>query len=336
MSVYIIGEAGVNHDGDINKAKLLVDIAKDAGCNCVKFQTFKTENIVTEYAKKADYQLKNTNSNESQYKMLKTLELGYDDFYELKNYCNEKSIDFLSSPFDFESVDLLESIGVDAYKLSSGEITNMPLLRYVAKKQKKIILSTGMSTMDEVESAVGWIKETGNNEITLLHCTSNYPADFSSVNMKAMLSMKYRFDLPVGYSDHTNGTEIPVLAVAYGAQIIEKHFTYDKKAYGPDHKASLEPGQLKQMVEQIRNVEKAIGNGVKNPTDEELSTRIAARKSIVWAKNMDKGETIKLDDLCFKRPGNGIPPYMIDELIGKKTTRRCYKDDCVKKEEYIY
>ena len=335
MPSYIIGEAGVNHDGDINKAKLLIDIAKESGCNCVKFQTFKTENIVTKNAKKADYQVNNTNNNESQYNMLKRLELGYEDFYELKHYCDEKNIDFLSSPFDFESVDLLEKIGVNAYKLSSGEITNKPLIKYVAKKQKKVILSTGMSTMDEVEAAVNWIKEENNFDIVLLHCTSNYPADYSSVNMKAMIAMKEKFDLPVGYSDHTEGIAIPILATAFGSVVIEKHFTYDKNADGPDHKASLEPEELKQMVAEIRKVESAIGNGIKCPTNEELSTKIAARKSIVWLKDIDENTIIRLDDLCIKRPGDGIPPYMIEDLVGKKTTRKCYKDNCVKKEDYI-
>lgn len=335
MAVYIIGEAGVNHDGDIKKAKLLIDIAKDAGCDCVKFQTFKTENIVTYNAPKAKYQIENTNNSDSQYEMLKKLELDYLEFVELKRYCDEQKIDFLSSPFDFESVDLLEKLGVDTYKLSSGEITNMPLLKYVAGKQKRIILSTGMSTMDEVERAVGWIKQEKNNNIVLMHCTSNYPAGYSTVNMKAMISMKEKFNLPVGYSDHTKGIEIPIMAVSYGAEIIEKHFTYDINAIGPDHKASLSPKQLKQMVSSIRNVEAAVGDGIKAPSDEEMSTRIAARKSLVWADDMEENDIIDVSNLTIKRPGDGIPPYMIDSLKGKRTRKKCLKDNSVKKGDYI-
>lgn len=336
MSVYIIAEAGVNHNGDIRLAKYLVDCAKIAGCNCVKFQTFRTEKLVTKDACKADYQIQNTNNADSQMQMLKGLELTYEEFKELKEYCTQKDIDFLSSPFDEESVDILDDLGVNAFKIPSGEITNKPLLQYIAKKNKRILMSTGMCTMEEVEQAVNWIKQEGNQNIILFHCTSNYPAAYSSVNMNALRAIKERFGYAVGYSDHTKGIEIPLMAVAYGAQYIEKHFTYDKNAMGPDHKASLEPDELGKMVRAIRNIEAAFGDGIKKPTMEEFSTREVARKSLVWSKDMKKGQVIGWKDICCKRPGTGILPEKKEEFIGKTVSRDCTADRLIIEEDVIY
>lgn len=329
MGVYIIAEAGVNHNGDINIAKKLVDIAKDAGCDCVKFQTFSADKIVTKQAKKAEYQIANTKNDDSQYEMLKKLELSYEEFDALKKYCDEVGIDFLSTPFDEEAADLLESIGVGAYKIPSGEITNKPLLQYVAKKNKKMLVSTGMSTLEEVEKAVRWIKETGNDDIVLFHCTSNYPAPFEAVNMEAMLTLEREFGYPIGYSDHTKGIEISLMSVAYGAAVVEKHFTYDRNADGPDHKASLEPDELALMVESIRHIEMAKGNGEKKPTETELSTRAVARKSLVWSRHMSVGEVVKKEDLRCKRPGTGIAPENLDAMVGRTVLKECNEDALV-------
>lgn len=335
MAVYIIAEAGVNHNGDINLAKRLIDVAKEAGCDCVKFQTFSADKIVTKQARKAKYQVENTKNNDSQYEMLKKLELSYEDFAELKRYCDKLEIDFLSTPFDEEAVDLLEGIGVNAYKIPSGEITNKPLLQYIAQKKKRILLSTGMSTLEEVEKAIGWIEAMDNHEITLFHCTSNYPAPFDSVNMKAMLTLKQRFNYPIGYSDHTKGIEVSLMAVAYGATVIEKHFTYDRNAEGPDHKASLEPEELKCMVEAIRHIEDAVGTGEKKPTESELSTRDVARKSLVWKNKKEAGEIISKEDICCKRPGTGICPEEIDSIVGKTVARECEEDELISWEDII-
>lgn len=329
MGVYIIAEAGVNHNGDIKTAKRLVDIAKKAGCNCVKFQTFSADKIVTKSAEKAKYQIENTKNANSQYEMLKKLELSYDDFLELKAYCDTVKIDFLSTPFDVEAVEILDKIGVDAYKISSGEITNKPLLQYIARKNKNILLSTGMCTLEEVKKAVRWIEDVGNNKITLFHCTSNYPAPYSSVNMKAMLTLRDAFGYPVGYSDHTKGIEISLMAVAYGATVVEKHFTYDRNAEGPDHKASLEPDDLERLVTSIRHIEQAIGTGEKKPSESELSTRKVARKSLVWKKNKKADEVVSLEDICCKRPGTGICPEKIDELIGRVVIKDCKEDTLI-------
>ena len=326
MAVYIIAEAGVNHNGDIETAKRLVDIAKNAGCDCVKFQTFSADKIVTKNAERAKYQIENTQNADSQYEMLKKLELSYNDFFELKTYCDKVKIDFLSTPFDEDAVDILEKIGVDAYKIPSGEITNKPLLQYIARKNKQVLLSTGMSTLEEVRKDIQWIEEMENNKIILFHCTSNYPAPYSSVNMKAMLTLKDEFGYPVGYSDHTRGIEIALMSVAYGAVVVEKHFTYDRNAEGPDHKASLEPSELKCMVESIRHIEEAIGSGEKKPSDSELSTREVARKSLVWKNNKIAGDIITREDICCKRPGTGICPEKIDEIVGRTVARTCKED----------
>lgn len=314
---YIIAEAGVNHNGDINLAYKLIDAAKDCGVDCVKFQTFKTENLVTKAAKKADYQVENTKNNDSQFAMLKKLELSYDDFKSLKEYCDKIDIEFMSTPFDNDSVDLLEKLNMKTYKISSGDITNKPFLEYVASKNKPIILSTGMCTMDEVQEAVAWIEKTGNKQITLLHCTSNYPTPYSDVNMNAMITLDNAFPYPTGYSDHTKGIIIPIMAVSMGATVIEKHFTLDKNMEGPDHKASLDVNELREMVKAIRDIESAKGSWEKQPAESELSTREVARKSIVAAREIKKGHVITREDLCLKRPGDGILPKEIDKIIGK-------------------
>lgn len=329
MKTYIIAEAGVNHNGNRELALKMIDAAKNSGCDCIKFQTFRTDSLVTPNAKKARYQVVNTGNEENQYDMLKKLELTYDDFKILKQYCEKIGIDFMSTPFDKESVDLLEKLGIIRYKMSSGDLTNKDLLEYVADKKKPIILSTGMSTMDEVEEAVKWIEERGNREITLLHCTSNYPTSCDEVNMKAMVTLSERFSYKVGYSDHTEGIHIPVLAVAMGAEVIEKHFTLDKQMQGPDHKASLNVSELSELVKEIRDIEAAIGDGIKRPAYSEMSTREAARKSIVVNKALKKGTELTMEDLDIKRPGTGIAPKYIGELQGKILLRDVQSDTLI-------
>lgn len=313
---FIIAEAGVNHNGDINIAKKLVDEAFEAGVNAIKFQSFKAESLVTKDAPKAKYQ-KETTRTGNQYEMLKKLELSYHEHIILKEYCEEKGITFISTPFDFESVDLLEKLDIPLYKISSGDLTNIPFLQYIAKLNKPMIVSTGMANLGEVERAVEAINSCGNDNISLLHCTSNYPTDYKDVNLNAMITLKNSFKLPVGYSDHTVGIEIPIAAVAMGAKIIEKHFTLDKNMEGPDHKASLNPQELKQMVDSIRNIEKAFGDGIKKCNENEESTKKVARKSIVASRNICNGEIISYENITFKRPGNGLTPLFTEEILGK-------------------
>lgn len=315
--VFIIAEAGVNHNGDLNTAKKLIDAALEAGADAIKFQSFKAENLVTKDAPKAHYQEETTGSG-NQYGMLKKLELSFDDHIMLKKYCEEKRIMFISTPFDFESVDLLEKLEIPMYKISSGDLTNIPFLRYIAKFNKLMIVSTGMANLGEVEMAVEAIRNTGNNKITLLHCTSNYPTNYDDVNLNAMITMENALKLPVGYSDHTLGIEIPIAAAAMGAVIIEKHFTLDKNMEGPDHKASLNPLEFEQMVRSIRNIEKALGDGIKKCNKNEEDTKRTARKSIVAGRNIAKGEVLSYENISFKRPGTGISPIFLDEVIGKK------------------
>ncbi|MBE5924466.1 MAG: N-acetylneuraminate synthase [Lachnospiraceae bacterium] len=333
MGVYIIAEAGVNHNGDIDIALQMIDKAKECGVDCIKFQTFKTEKLVTKDAKKAEYQVLNTENADSQFSMLKALELSFEDFKILKEHCDEVGIDFMSTPFDMESVDVLEKLGVKEYKMSSGDITNKQLLEYVASKNKPMIISTGMCDMDEVKEAVGWIENMGNKDITLLHCTSNYPAPYEEVNMLSMLTLKNAFPYPVGYSDHTKGVIIPITAVAMGAKVIEKHFTLDKNMKGPDHKASLDVAELKDMVDAIRIVEVSKGDGIKAPAKSELSTRSVARKSIVAKAAKRKGDVLTSDDITIKRPGDGIPPKYMDEIIGKELVRDIAQDELLQFED---
>lgn len=315
-SCFIIAEAGVNHNGDINIAQKLVDAACEAGADAIKFQTFKAENLVTKDAPKAEYQKKSTGVG-NQYEMLKKLELSYEEHAILKKYCEEKGIMFISTPFDFESVDLLEELNIPLYKISSGDLTNIPLLRYIAKLNKPMIVSTGMANLGEVETAVEAIKSFGNDRISLLHCTSNYPTKYEDVNLNAITTLKNAFKLSVGYSDHTVGIEVPIAAVAMGAEIIEKHFTLDKEMEGPDHKASLNSEELKDMVEGIRNIEKAFGDGIKKCNDSEKNTKKIARRSIVASKLISKGEVITYNNITFMRPSNGISPHLADFVIGK-------------------
>lgn len=327
--VLIIAEAGVNHNGDINLAKKLIDAAADAGADIVKFQTFKTEKLVSEQAKKAHYQLENTKEkNESQFQMLKKLELSKQDHETLINHCKLKNIEFLSTGFDEESVDELEKLGISIFKIPSGEITNFPYLKHIGAKKKSVVLSTGMSTLSEIEFALTTLIKAGTkrDNITILHCTTQYPTPMNEVNLKAMLTIREAFKVNVGYSDHTLGIEIPISAVALGAQIIEKHFTLDKTMKGPDHSASLEPTELKNMVSAIRNVEQALGNGIKEPSASEVQNLIVARKSIHLNKNLPKGSTLSELDLVLKRPGDGISGVNIDFVIGKKINSDLVKD----------
>ena len=314
---FIIAEAGVNHDGDVNLAKKLIEVARDAGADAVKFQTFRAEDVVTETAEKAPYQKESTDIGESQFEMIKKLELSQKDFEELSDYAQKKGILFLSSPFDKGSVDLLDAMGVPAFKVASGEITNFPLLKYIARKQKPVILSTGMSTLDEVGEALEIIRKEGGEEVLLLHCVSCYPAEVQDMNLRAMENMRQAFRLPVGLSDHTLGITISVAAVALGACAIEKHFTLDKRLPGPDHRASLEPAELKEMVKAIRDVEKALGSGIKCLTVEEEENKKVIRRSIVAGVDIPVGTVITEEMLEIKRSGIGLEPKYIDEIVGK-------------------
>lgn len=326
---FIIAEAGVNHNGSFELAKQLVDKAVWAGADCIKFQTFNSKNLVSKDAQKAEYQKKTTDSSESQLEMLKKLELFKEEFIELRDYCNQKGIMFLSTPFDLESIDFLASIGVKTWKIPSGEITNYPFLRAIGKRKESVIMSTGMCTLDEVRDAIKVLKDFGTTDITLLHCTTEYPAPYDSVNLKAMLTLQKEFGFKVGYSDHTNGIEVPVAAVAMGATVIEKHFTLDKNMEGPDHKASLEPDELKQMVQSIKNVDAALGDGAKQPSDVEKKNIAIARKSIVAACDIKKGEMFTEENLTAKRPGNGISPMNWAEVLGKIAKRDFSEDELI-------
>lgn len=315
--VFIIAEAGVNHNGDINNAKKLIEVAAIAGADAVKFQTFKAENIVCKNAEKAEYQKDTTGTEENQFSMLKKLELTEEMHQELRAYCAEKNILFLSTPFDLDSIEYLDKEGIEIMKIPSGEITNYPYLVKIGKVGKPVILSTGMSELCEVEDAVTILKENGVEDITVLHCNTEYPTPYADVNLKAMLTLRDRLNLRVGYSDHTMGIEVPIAAVAMGATVIEKHFTLDKNMDGPDHKASLEPEELRAMIRAIRNIEMAIGDGQKTPSCSEKKNVSIVRKSIVAQKTILKGEIFTEDNLTVKRPGGGVSPMRWNELIGK-------------------
>ena len=324
---FIIAEAGVNHNGDINIAKELVDKAVFAGVDAIKFQTFKTEKLVTRYADMAEYQKDNIGKVDSQFNMLKKLELSYKNFIELQEYCKLKGIMFLSTPFDFESSDFLNSIGMEAFKISSADLTNIPFLEYIAKFNKPIILSSGMASLSEIEDALNAIYCLENREVAVLHCTSNYPAKLDTVNLNAMNTIKNAFKIVSGYSDHTEGIDIPIAAVAMGANIIEKHFTLDKSMEGPDHKASLSPLELKGMIQAIRNVEMAFGNGIKMFNSSEVDTIKAARKSIVAARHIKVGDRISFADLDYKRPGTGLSPKFYVDIVGSTATKDIKVDE---------
>jgi len=349
---YIIAEAGVNHNGSVDLAKQLIDVAAAAGADAVKFQTFKAEKVVSVNAAKAEYQQQTTGVGESQLEMIKKLELSEEAHKQLMQYCNNKGIDFLSTPFDIDSLHfLVDKMNLARIKIPSGEITNAPFLLEIALTQKPVILSTGMSTLGEVELALsvlafGYLKreqkpsyhgflqaysaaegqQVLKDKVTLLHCTTEYPAPFSDVNLSAMDTLKSAFNLPVGLSDHTVGIAVPVAAVARGAEVIEKHFTMDKNLPGPDHKASLEPGELKMMVDSIRQVEQALGTTIKTPASSEIKNMSIARKSLVAAKPIKAGEAFTEDNMTIKRPGDGISPGFYWELLGKKALNN-YKED---------
>jgi len=329
---FIIAEAGVNHNGKIKLAYKLIDAAKEAGADAVKFQTFVPEKTVSKLADKAKYQKETTDQNESQLEMIKKLALSFEDHKKLLEYCNNINIKFLSSTFDLDSVDFLNKLGLDTFKIPSGEIINLPYLRKIGSLNKKLIMSTGMANLGEVESAIDVLVNSGTKRenITILHCTTNYPCPYEEVNLKAMLTLKEAFKLSVGYSDHTLGIEVPVAAVAMGATVIEKHFTLDKNMNGPDHKASLEPDELKAMVKAIRNIEKSLGDGIKKPNNSEIDIMQVARKSIVASKYIKKHEIFSEDNITVKRPGTGISPMKWDEVIGRKAIKNFIKDELIK------
>lgn len=325
----IIAEAGVNHNGSLELAKKLVDKAVFANADIIKFQTFRAEDLTTKNAQKAEYQKKNLSGEDTQYKMLKKLELKKEDFIELKKYCNFKGIEFLSTAFDLKSIEFLTELGMKRWKIPSGEITNLPYLIKIAKLNRPVILSTGMSTMDDIRSAVNALKDNGAGEMTVLHCTTEYPTPFNDVNLKAMNTIKEEFGVQVGYSDHTKGIEVPIAAVALGATVIEKHFTLDRNMEGPDHKASLEPNELKAMVDSIRHIEMALGNGMKQPAESEKKNMAVARKSIIASKDIKAGEIFTEENLTVKRPGDGISPMRWFDLIGKTAPRDFEEDELI-------
>lgn len=355
--VFIIAEAGVNHNGSLELAKQLVDVAVQAGADAVKFQTFIAELGVSAFAPKADYQVKTTGQTESQLEMVKKLELSYEQFIDLTDYCRNKGIEFLSTPFDLPSVEfLVQELQVDRLKIASGEITNAPLLLRAAQSNKPIILSTGMSTLGEIELALGvlafgyigikeqpsleafreaYISKEGQralqDKVTLLHCTTEYPAPYAEVNLRVMDTLRTAFGLSVGFSDHTPGISIPIAAAALGAQVIEKHLTLDRNLPGPDHKASLEPHELKDMVQAIRQVEQALGTGRKIPTVSELHNRTVARKSLVALKNIKQGEKFSVDNLGVKRPGDGLSPFYYWDMLKQTAGRDYYVDEQVER-----
>ena len=328
MGVYIIAEAGVNHNGSFELACKLVDAAKEAGVDCIKFQTFKSEKLVSHNAQKAEYQ-KSTTGGGSQVDMLKKLELSYEEFISLKAYCDKRGICFLSTPFDFDSIEFLNSIDMPFWKIPSGEVTNYPYLLALAKTGKPVVMSTGMCDLDEIRAAVKVLTDNGVKEIKLLHCNTEYPTPFEDVNLKAMQTIRDEFGYEVGYSDHTKGIEVPIAAAALGAIIIEKHFTLDRNMVGPDHKASLEPDELAEMVRSIRNIEKAIGNGYKTPSPSERKNIIVARKSIVAKQKIRLGELLSAENITVKRPGTGISPMKWNEVIGTRAIRDFEEDELI-------
>ncbi|WP_411350359.1 N-acetylneuraminate synthase [Paenibacillus sp. WLX2291] len=326
-SIYIIAEVGVNHNGSLEKAMQCVDVAARSGADAVKFQTFKSEKLVTKQAKKANYQSENMNSDENQFQMLKKLELSFEEFIKLKQYCDEKKIDFMSTPFDDDSAEFLDSIEVDAFKIGSGDMNNIPFLKKINQYKRPVLLSTGMSDMQEIREPLEALKDC---TVILLHCTSDYPAPFEDVNLKVIPIMKQTYAKIVGYSDHTIGIEAAVAAVALGAKVIEKHFTLDRNLPGPDHKASLEPIELASLIHSIRNIEQALGDGIKRCMPSEMDTRTVARKSLVLANDKYAGEKLTEGDILVKRPGVGIEPKFYEQFIGKVLVRDMTKDMLLK------
>ena len=328
MSVFIIAEAGVNHNGSVDLAKKLIDVASASGVDAIKFQTFKAINLATKNSEKANYQKNTTNHKENQFDMLKKLELSKEMHIELINYSKNKNIKFLSSPFDHDSIELLKDLGLEIFKIPSGEITNLPYLRNIGKLNKKIILSTGMSNINEVKNALDILVNSGTKKsnIIVLHANTEYPTPMEDVNLKAMVTIGNELNVNFGYSDHTLGIEVDIAAIAMGACCIEKHFTLDRNMEGPDHKASLEPDQLKEMVKAIRNIELALGSGIKRPSKSEFPNIKLVRKSIVAKTKITKGDFLREGNLTVKRPGGGISPMKWDEIIGTKATKD-YKED---------
>ena len=318
---FVIAEAGVNHNGDLERGLLLVDAASAAGADAVKFQTFKAENIVVNNAVKVGYQARNTDSRESQFEMLRNLELSREDHEHLMDRSVQRGICFLSSPFDAESIELLDELGVPAFKVPSGEIVNTAYLRAVAEKGRPLIVSTGMATLEEIEEAIQVIEETENRDVVLLHCTSDYPTAAEDVNLRAMASLRSTFGYPVGYSDHTVGSDVALAAVALGACVLEKHFTLSRDLPGPDHRASLEPEELKSMVASIRGVERALGSDRKVPTDAERQNAINIRKSIVAARALPAGTLLESNMVTYKRPGSGMKPSTVHLILGRRLRR---------------
>ena len=331
MSVFIIAEAGVNHNGSIKIAKDLINVAVESGADAVKFQTFKAEKLVSKTAEKADYQKKTTEASESQFDMLKKLELDVEAHQELLVYCQEKNIMFLSTPFDHDSINMLNDLGLETFKIPSGEITNFPYLQHIGSLKKQVILSTGMSTLQEVGDALTVLINEGvlKENITVLHANTMYPTPMTDVNLNAMLTMQKKFGVAVGYSDHTLGIEVDIAAVAMGASVIEKHFTLDKTMDGPDHKASLEPKELKAMVSAIRNIEKALGSSEKKPSPSESVNIDIVRKSIVANQDIKEGDFLTDKNIAVKRPGNGISPMKWDNIINSIATKTYKADDFI-------
>lgn len=328
MGVYIIAEAGMNHNGSFDLARRLVDTAKAAGADCIKFQTFRAQNLVSRNAGKADYQ-KDTTGDGSQSDMLSKLELSYDAFSRLKQYCEEVGITFLSTPFDLESTAFLDELGVPFWKIPSGEVTNLPYLEALAKTGRPVVMSTGMCEMEEIEAALRVLREHGTADIRLLHCNTEYPTPFADVNLRAMETMRRAFGVEVGYSDHTKGIEVPIAAVALGATVIEKHFTLDRNMEGPDHKASLEPDELAAMVSAIRNIEQALGSGEKTVSPSERKNIAVVRKSIVAKRAIKQGEVFSDENLTAKRPGTGISPMRWFEVIGQVAAKDYMRDEII-------
>jgi N,N'-diacetyllegionaminate synthase len=328
---FIIAEAGVNHNGSLDMALQMVDVAAAAGADAVKFQTFKAEKVIAVHAPKANYQKETTDSGESQLEMVRKLELDETAHIRLLTRCQEKGIQFLSTPFDLDSIDLLVRLGLNIFKIPSGEITNLPYLRKLGALNKQIILSTGMANLGEIEDALGVLTDSGTplENIIVLHCNTEYPTPFEDVNLRAMQTIGHAFGVTTGYSDHTPGIEVAIAAVALGAVVIEKHFTLDRNLPGPDHKASLEPDELKAMVLAIRNIEKALGDGIKKPSPSEYKNKPIARKSIVAARSIRKGETFTVENLMIKRPGTGMSPMCWDDILKIKASKDFYEDELI-------
>lgn len=331
MTTYIIAEAGVNHNGSLTMAKQLIDVASEAGANAVKFQTFKADKLVSKSAQKADYQKHTTDADESQHAMIQKLELDRAAHLELIAYCKTKGIEFLSTPFDHDSIELLNELGLTTFKVPSGEITNVPYLRHVGRLNNRVILSTGMANLGEIEAAIEVLVQVGTQRenISVLHANTEYPTPMQDVNLRAMQTLGRAFNLPYGYSDHTNGIEVPIAAVALGASVIEKHFTLDRNLPGPDHKASLEPAELSAMVRAIRHIELALGSPVKQPSPSEAKNKAIARKSLVASTTIKQGELFTEHNLTVKRPGTGISPLRWDEILGTAAPRDYQEDELI-------